>query len=138
MAGNQAIHVETLPLRGLVRTKLARSLYDATWGSLWATLRYKAAWYRRDLVAIDRFFPSTRACSCCGVIGPKRALHVRTWTCGACGVTRERDGNASQNILAAGRAVRAGFHARRWPMEGTSDAPGSTRRAAPVKQELAA
>ena len=101
-------------------------------------LRYKAAWYGRDLVAVDRFFPSTRACSACGVVGPKRALHGRTWTCDACGVTHDRDANASQNILAAGHAVRAGSDPRRWPAEGTSDAPGSARGAAPVKQELAA
>ncbi|MCB4806445.1 putative transposase [Methylobacterium brachiatum] len=132
---NQAIHVETLSLRGLARTRLARSLHDAAWGSLLAMLQYKAAWYRRDLVAIDRFFPSTRACSACGVVGPKRALHVRTWTCDGCGVTHDRDANASQNILAAGHAVRAGSDPRRWPAEGTSDAPGSARRAAPMKQE---
>jgi hypothetical protein len=47
-------------VRGLARTRLARSLYDAAWGSLLAMLRYKAIWYGRDLVAIDRFFPSTR------------------------------------------------------------------------------
>ncbi|MCB4803706.1 putative transposase [Methylobacterium brachiatum] len=135
---NQAIHVETLSVRGLARTRLARSLHDAAWGLLLAMLRYKAAWYGRDLVAIDRFFPSTRACSCCGGVGPKRALHVRTWTCDACGVTHDRDVNASQNILAAGHAVRAGSDPRRWPVEGMLDAPGLTRSATPVRQELAA
>jgi putative transposase len=135
---NQAIHVETLSLCGLARTRLARSLYDASWGALLAMLRYKAAWYGRDLVTIDRFFPSTRACSGCGTVGRKRALHVRTWTCDACGVTHDRDANASVNILAAGLVVRAGSDPRRWPVEGTSDAPGSARRAAPVKQDLAA
>jgi putative transposase len=135
---NQAIHVETLSLRGLARTRLARSLHDAAWGSLLAMLRYKAVWYGRDLVAIDRFFPSTRACSACGVVGPKRALHVRTWTCSACGVMHDRDANAAQNILAAGHAVRAGFDPRRWPVEGTSDVPGLARGAAPMKQELVA
>ena len=135
---NQAIHVETLSVRGLARTRLARSLYDAAWGSLLAMLRYKATWYGRDLVAIDRFFPSTRVCSCCGVVGPKRALHVRTWTCDACGVTHDRDANAAHNILAAGHAVRAGSDLRRWPVEGTSDASGLAQRAAPVKQELVA
>ncbi|WP_449410627.1 RNA-guided endonuclease InsQ/TnpB family protein [Methylobacterium komagatae] len=135
---NQAIHVETLSLRGLARTRLARSLHDAAWGSLLAMLRYKAAWYGRDFVATDRFFPSTRMCSCCGAVGPKRALHVRTWTCEACGETHDRDANASHNILAAGHAVRAGSDPRRWPVEGMSDAPGEARCAAPVKQELAA
>ena len=135
---NQAIHVRTLSVRGLARTRLARSLHDAAWGALLAMLRYKTAWYGRDLVAIDRFFPSTRACSACGVVGPKRALHVRTWTCDACGVTHDRDVNAAHNILAAGHAVRAGSDPRRWPAEGTSDAPGSTWSAAPMKQELAA
>lgn len=135
---NQAIYVETLNVRGIARTRLARSVYDAAWGSLLAMLRYKAAWYGREFVAIDRFFPSTRACSCCGIVGPKRALNVRRWTCDACGVTHDRDANASQNILAAGHAVRAGLDSRRWPVEGTSDAPGSSRGAAPAKQELVA
>ena len=135
---NQAIHVETLSVRGLARTRLARAIHDAAWVSLLAMLRYKAAWYGRDLVAIDRFYLSTPACSCCGVVGPKRALYVRTWTCDACGVTHDRDANASQNILAAGHAVRAGSDPRRSPAEETPDAPGVVRRAAPMKQELAA
>lgn len=135
---NQAIHVETLNVRGLARTRLVCPLYDAAWGSLFVMLRYKAACYGRDLVAIDRFFPSTRTCSYCGVVGPKRALHVRAWTCDACGVTHDRDANAAHNIVAAGHAVRAGSDPRRWPVEGLSDAPGLAQSAAPVKQELAA
>ena len=135
---NQAIHVETLSVRGLARTRLARSIHDAAWGSLLAMLRYKAAWYGRDLVAIDRFFPSTRACSECGAIGARKPLHVRSWTCDACGVAHDRDANAATNILAAGHAVRAGVDPRRWPVEGGSDASGSARRAAPMKQELVA
>ena len=135
---NQAIHVETLSVRGLARTRLARSLHDAAWNSLLEMLRYKSAWYGRDFVAIDRFFPSTRMCSCCGTVGPKRALHVRIWTCEACSETHDRDANASRNILAAGHAVRVGSDPRRWSVEGTSDAPGLARGAAPMKQELAA
>ena len=54
---------------------------------------------------VDRWFPSTRACSVCGAIGEAKALHVREWTC-PCGTTHDRDVNAAINILAAGRADR--------------------------------
>lgn len=127
------IQVEALFVRGLARTWLTGSLHDTAWGSLLAMLRYKAAWYGRDLVPTARFLPSTRACLCCGVVGPKRALHVRTWTCDACDVTHDRDANASQNILAAGHAVRAGSDSWRWPAEGTLDAPGLSQNTAPMK-----
>jgi putative transposase len=93
---------------------------------------------RRDLVSINRFFPSTRMCSARGVVGNKRALHTRRWICDACGLTHDRDGNASQNMLAAAHAVRAEALPRRWPVEGAPDAPSVAGHAAPMKQELVA
>ncbi|WP_155053714.1 zinc ribbon domain-containing protein, partial [Streptomyces blattellae] len=67
---------------------------------------YKAAWYGREVIAVDRFFPSSKLCSHCGTLAEAMPLHVRTWTC-VCGTTHDRDVNAAKNLLAAGRAVSA-------------------------------
>jgi putative transposase len=83
---------------------LARSVHDAGWSRFVAMLKYKARRAGRAFVRVDRWFPSTRACSTCSAIGEAKPLHVRTWT-GWCGTTHDRDVNAARNILAAGRAV---------------------------------
>ncbi|MEU3049127.1 transposase, partial [Streptomyces sp. NPDC006984] len=62
---------------------------------------YKAQWYGREVIAIDRWFPSSKLCSVCGTLQDKMPLNVRTWTCG-CGTTHDRDVNAAKNILAVG------------------------------------
>ncbi|MER7003897.1 zinc ribbon domain-containing protein [Dactylosporangium sp. NPDC000555] len=69
-------------------------------------LEYKATWYGREVIAVDRWFPSSRLCSACGVLAEQLPLHVRKWTC-RCGTTHDRDVNAARNILAAGLAVSA-------------------------------
>ena len=109
---NQAIYVEDLAVSGLARTRLARSVNDAGWSTFVAMLEYKARRAGRTFGRVDRWFPSTRACSACGVVGEAKPLHVRTWTCG-CETTHDRDHNAALNILAAGRAAL--------PVETTSD-----------------
>jgi putative transposase len=69
-------------------------------------LEYKADWYGRDVIAVDRWFPSSKLCSACGALAEKMPLHVRSWTC-PCGAVHDRDVNAARNILAAGLAVTA-------------------------------
>ncbi|MQY22079.1 RNA-guided endonuclease InsQ/TnpB family protein [Nocardia macrotermitis] len=103
---NQAIYVEDLSVKGLARTRLAKSVRDAGWGMFTHMLEDKARRYGRTFGKVDRFFPSTRMCSACGAIGDKKPLHVREWTC-TCGATHDRDLNAAINILAAGRADRS-------------------------------
>ncbi|WP_158801144.1 zinc ribbon domain-containing protein, partial [Streptomyces sp. NRRL S-37] len=61
-----------------------------------------AQWYGREVIAIDRWFPSSRLCSTCGTLRDKMPLNVRTWTCDSCGTTHDRDVNAAKNILAVG------------------------------------
>lgn len=100
---NQAVHVEDLAVSGLARTRLAKSVHDAGWSQLVRLLGEKADRHGRSVVKIDRWFPSTRTCSTCGAVGDRKALSVRSWTCGA---THDRDVNAAKNILAAGRAER--------------------------------
>lgn len=102
---NQLIAVEDLAVSGLARTRLARSVHDAGWSTFVQMLAYKAQRAGRTLVKVDRWFPSTRACSACGAIGEAKPLHVRSWTC-PCGAVHDRDHNAAKNILAAGRADR--------------------------------
>ncbi len=102
---NQAVMVEDLSVKGLARTRLAKSVHDAGWGQFTAMLAYKAARYGRTLVRIDRWFPSSKLCSACGTAAESMPLHVRSWSC-LCGAAHVRDINAAKNILAAGRADR--------------------------------
>ncbi|MFI7328133.1 RNA-guided endonuclease InsQ/TnpB family protein [Streptomyces rubiginosohelvolus] len=105
---NQVLVVEDLAVASLVRSPkgkgrrrkagLNRAILDASWGELFRQLQYKCAWYGRTLVLVDRFFPSTRRCSACGVVGPKRDLVVRGWSCGGCGAEHDRDVNAARNL----------------------------------------
>lgn len=104
---NQAIVIEDLAVRNLVKNKrLARAISDAAWTELRSMLEYKCAWYGRDLVVVDRWFPSSKLCSACGAPQDTMPLDVREWTC-ACGVVHDRDVNAARNILAAGLAAAA-------------------------------
>ncbi|HEU5421793.1 MAG TPA: RNA-guided endonuclease TnpB family protein [Streptosporangiaceae bacterium] len=104
---NQAVVIEDLSVRNMVRShSLARAISDAAWSDLRSMLEYKCDWYGRELIVIDRWFPSSKMCSACGALAEKMPLSVREWTCG-CGVTHDRDVNVAKNILAAGLAVAA-------------------------------
>jgi putative transposase len=103
---NQTIVVEDLAVKNMVKNhKLARAISDASWGELVRQLTYKAVWYGRNLVKIDRWFPSSKRCGNCGHIVDKLGLSIREWTCSKCGAVHDRDLNAANNILAAGLAV---------------------------------
>ncbi|MFE6923656.1 RNA-guided endonuclease InsQ/TnpB family protein [Nocardia sp. NPDC057663] len=102
---NQAVYIEDLCVKGLARTRLAKSVHDAGWTMFTRMLEEKAARYGRYFTKVDRFFPSSQLCSDCGVVDGKKPLSVRTWTC-RCGAIHDRDMNAARNILAAGQAER--------------------------------
>ena len=102
---NQAVMVEDLAVKGLARTRLAKSVHDAGWGQFTQMLTYKAARHGRTLVKVDRWFPSSKLCSACGAVAESMPLNVRSWAC-PCGAVHDRDVNAALNILAAGRADR--------------------------------
>jgi putative transposase len=109
---NQVIVVEDLNVKGMSakgrgsrKRGLNRSIRDASWAQFRTMLEYKAHWYGRELVVVDRWFPSSQVCSHCHVNGGKKPLHIREWTCTHCGTFHDRDVNAAQNILAAGLAV---------------------------------
>ncbi|MER6166099.1 RNA-guided endonuclease InsQ/TnpB family protein [Streptomyces violaceorubidus] len=104
---NQTLVIEDLTVRNMVKNRsLARAISDAAWSQFRSLLEYKAAWYGRNVIAVDRWFPSSKLCSTCGTLHEKMPLNVRTWTCD-CGTTHDRDVNAAKNLLAAGRAVEA-------------------------------
>ncbi|MFE4683666.1 RNA-guided endonuclease InsQ/TnpB family protein [Streptomyces sp. NPDC056721] len=105
---NQAIAVEDLSVKGLARTKLAKSVHDAGWSQFVTMLEYKAARYGRTFIKINRFEPTSQVCSTCGHHDGPKPLNVREWTCPACGTRHDRDVNAAKNVKqAAGLAVTA-------------------------------
>ena len=105
---NQAVAVEDLCVKGLARTRLAKSVHDAGWSGFAGMLEYKARLYGRGFVRIGRFEPTSRTCSACGVTDGPKPLHVRQWQCPACGTWLDRDINAAVNVArAAGLAVTA-------------------------------
>jgi putative transposase len=105
---NQTICVESLNVKAMVKhPTLAKAIHDVGWGELVRQLTYKAQWYGRTLVAIDKWYPSSKRCSACGHVLGSLSLDTRQWTCPVCGVTHDRDINAAKNIKAAGLAVLA-------------------------------
>ncbi|MFE9203491.1 RNA-guided endonuclease InsQ/TnpB family protein [Micromonospora sp. NPDC007230] len=103
----QTVAIEDLSVRNMLRNRrLARVISDAAWGQFRSMLEYKATWYGREVIPVDRWLPSSKTCSGCGRINTTLALNVRSWTCPGCGVEHDRDINAAKNILAAGLAER--------------------------------
>jgi putative transposase len=100
---NRAVYVEDLCVRGLARTRLAKSVHDAGWSAFVAMLEYKAARHGRTFGKIGRFEPTSQVCSACGVKDGPKPLSVREWACGGCGTVHDRDVNAARNVLALGR-----------------------------------
>src|SRR5258708_5762629 len=79
---NQTVAIEDLSVRNMVKNhSLARAISDAAWSDMRGMLEYKADWYGRDLVVVDRWFPSSKLCSACGTIASKMPLNVREWVC---------------------------------------------------------
>jgi putative transposase len=103
---NQAVTVEDLSVRGLARTKLAKSVHDAGWSAFVGMLEYKAALCGREFRKTGRWEPTSQVCSACGVKDGPKPLSVREWECKECGTIHDRDVNAARNILALGRRER--------------------------------
>ena len=102
---NQAVALETLNVKGLARTSLAKSLLDANWSRIINRIRELSAQYGRDCHQIDRWYPSSQICAVCGYRDGRKPLDVREWQCPDCGAYLDRDWNAALNILdAAGLA----------------------------------
>jgi putative transposase len=98
---NQAIAVEDLAVAGLARTRLAKSVHDAGWGTFLRLLEAKAEQHGRQVVKVGRWVPTSQICSACGHRDGPKPLGVRVWVCPACGTVHDRDVNAARNILVA-------------------------------------
>lgn len=106
-AENQGICVETLSIRGMGRTRLAKSVHDAGWGLFVALLTERSDKYGHVVYRIDRWAPTTKTCSICGCVGEKKGLAVREWNCPDCGIRLDRDFNAAVNIMLASGHVES-------------------------------
>lgn len=103
---NQTICIEDLSVRDMLESKkMSLAISDASWYEFRRQLEYKADWYGREIIAIDRFYPSSKTCSDCGYVIDKLPLNIRSWICPCCSVEHDRDLNAALNILAVGLAV---------------------------------
>ena len=100
--------MEDLQVANMVKNpKLAKTISDASWGTLQKMVAYKAVWYGKELVLVGKTFPSSQLCSACDVKNPVvKDLSVRTWACEPCGTHHDRDENASHNIEAEAIRLR--------------------------------
>lgn len=100
---SQVIVVENLNVKGMVRNrKLSKTISDVGWGMFVNFLAYKLERKEGKLIEVGRFFPSSKKCSCCGHVIDELPLLFREWTCPACNIRHDRDGNASLNIRTEG------------------------------------
>ena len=134
------IGLEDLHVAGMVRNRsLAKSISDAGWSEFVRQLAYKGQWYGCEIVKVDRWFPSSKACSACGAVKTALALSERSWACSECGVLHDRDVNAALNILKASTARTAGIYARGDMSSGSERAqPGNPTAPAPQRQAIGA
>lgn len=103
---NQVIIIENLAVSNMVKNhKLARSLQELSLYRFKQMFKYKAEWYGRDIIEIDRWFPSSKLCSNCGHKNTELELKDRAWKCSVCDVEHDRDHNAAKNILEEGRRI---------------------------------
>lgn len=106
---NQIICMEDLNVKGMLKNhKLALSIQEMNFSEFRRILEYKSRWYNRQLVFVDRFYPSSKTCNYCGYINKTLKLSVRQWVCPNCGNIIERDYNAALNILNEGLRILKG------------------------------
>ena len=94
--------METLNIRGMLKSNLSRSIHEIGWGKLIEMIKYKAELYGRDFVQINRWFPSSKKCHVCGKINHDLGREEREWECPHCHAVHQRDVNAAKNILDEG------------------------------------
>ena len=131
MAKGRVIGPETLGLKALARTRLAKSFSDAALGEFVRQVEYKAAWHGREVRRLGRFDRSTGCRPDCGTIGPRLALGERTWACAECGTNHDRDTAAARWIARAVTTVGEGFADR-----AGRDAGESAGSVAPLRRGL--
>ncbi|WP_429676865.1 RNA-guided endonuclease TnpB family protein [Bacillus mexicanus] len=106
---HDVIVIEDLNTKGMLKNrKLSKAISDVSWSEFVSMLTYKAEWYGKSLVKIDKWFPSSQICSNCGHQDGPKPLHIRTWTCNNCDSVHDRDVNAAMNIKNEGLRLIAG------------------------------
>jgi len=106
---NQTICVEDLSVINMMKNhKLAKSISDCSWSEFLRQLKYKSEWNERNLITIDKFFPSSKTCNKCKFVNQDLTLEDREWVCPVCGSKLNRDKNASENILEQGIKIYSG------------------------------
>lgn len=96
----ETICIEDLNVKGMVKNhSLARSISDAGFGMFRQFLMYKAELRGNTIKMVNRWFPSSKTCSCCGTVKNNLLLSERVFHCGHCGLEMDRDHNAAVNIL---------------------------------------
>ncbi|MGF7535118.1 IS200/IS605 family element RNA-guided endonuclease TnpB [Bacillus mexicanus] len=106
---HDVIVIEDLHTEGMLKNrKLSKSISDVSWSEFVSMITYKADWYGKTIIKIDRWFPSSQICNYCGHQDGPKPLHIRTWTCNNCGCAHDRDINAAMNIKNEGLRLIAG------------------------------
>ena len=125
---NQVIVSEDLNVKGMIKNrKLAKSIQDASFGSFCNMIKYKADERKRTYIKIDRFFPSSKLCHCCGFKYKGLRLDERFWICPECNTYLDRDENAVINILNEGLNILS---------RNTGGGPGNDKSLKPVDTDL--
>ena len=132
---HDVIALEDLAVKNMVKNhRLAKAISDCGWGTFRHMLEYKAARAGRQVIVVDRWYPSSKTCSHCGHVLDKLPLGVRQWTCPQCSSRHDRDVNAAKNIVAAGLAAHTG-EVRVYACGGDVRHSESSRVQLPAKQE---
>ena len=106
---NQTIAIEDLNVTGMIKNHhLAKAIADVSWSEITRQLAYKAKWNERNLIKIDRWFPSSKTCNVCNYIKQNLTLKDREWVCPQCNSILDRDINAAKNILKQGLKILSG------------------------------
>ena len=108
---NQIIAVEDLHIKGMLKNhNLAKAVSDVGWGIFTTMLKYKSEKVGKGYIEVNRWFPSSKSCSCCGNVVKSLPLNIRAWKCNKCETVHDRDINAAKNIaLEAQRMIAAGI-----------------------------
>jgi putative transposase len=125
------IGIEDLNVRGMVKNRhLSRALSDMGFFEFRRQLEYKAAWRGGMIVVADRWYPSSKTCSCCGHKLDELPLSVRQWTCPGCNTTHDRDVNAAVNLknLAVSSTVSVCGEEGSGPVRKTRTKPASVKQ----------